>query len=239
MGLDGSAPGPGQTATPNLDSPDGTHAPSDLNAEYAVAVGGVAIAAPKVATVGGMELYRLGGEPVRLRETRTGVAADGWMGEHATYTRYDVAGLGRGYVKVSLSREAACCPDLAPAVGTVEVGPVAIGESEQPTIGQVTAASRDRRCSACQPNAGRAPGAGRAVARRGERRPDVRPARARPEPGRRARARRQGHASSSCPRGELAQREQPLGVLAHEAAPSRAGARACGGERKRLSITAA
>ena len=151
MGLDGSAPGPGQTATPNLDSPDGTHAPSDLNAEYAVAVGGVAIAAPKVATVGGMELYRLGGEPVRLRETRTGVAADGWMGEHATYTRYDVAGLGRGYVKVSLSREAACFPDLAPAVGTVEVGPVAIGESEQPTIGQVTG-RREIEVFACQPN---------------------------------------------------------------------------------------
>ena len=151
MGLDGSAPGPGQTATPNLDNPDGTQAPSDLNAEYAVAVGGVAIAAPKVATVGGMELYRLGGEPVRLRETRTGVAADGWMGEHATYTRYDVAGLGRGYVKVSLSRGAACFTDLPPAVGTVEVGPVAIGQSEQPTIGRVTG-RRVIEVFACQPN---------------------------------------------------------------------------------------
>ena len=39
MGMDGSAPGPGQTATPNLDNTDGTHAPADLNAQYAVAVG--------------------------------------------------------------------------------------------------------------------------------------------------------------------------------------------------------
>ena len=151
MGIDSSAPGPGQTATPNLDKPDGTLAPHDLGAEYAVAVGGVAIAAPKVTTVGGMELYRLGGKPVQLRETRTGVAVDGWMGESATYTRYDVAGLGRGYVKVFLSRQGACFPNLAPAEATVRVGPVTIDRSEQPSIGRVTA-SGGVKVFACQPN---------------------------------------------------------------------------------------
>jgi hypothetical protein len=151
IGMDGSAPGPGETATPNLDKTDGTHAPADLNAEYAVTVGGVALAAPKVTTVGGMDLYRLGGKPVRLRETRTGVAADGWMSERASYTRYDVAKLGRGYVKVYLSRQGACFPNLAPARGTVKVGPVAIGRDDQPTIGRVTA-SRSVEVVACQPN---------------------------------------------------------------------------------------
>ena len=67
--------------------------------------GEVALAAPRVATVGGMDLYRLDRKPVRLRETRTGVAPDGWMGEHATSHRYD-AGLGRGFVKVNFSRQA-------------------------------------------------------------------------------------------------------------------------------------
>lgn len=148
MGLDGSAPGPGQTATPNLDKPDGTQAPHDLGAEYAVAVNGVKIAAPKVATVGGMVLYRLGGKPVRLRETATGVAADGWMGASATYTRYDVAGLGRGFVKVVLSRQGACFPNLEPADAVVKVGPVAIDASEQPSIGRVTA-TREAKVPAC------------------------------------------------------------------------------------------
>ena len=148
MGIDSSAPGPGQTATPNLDKPDGTLAPHDLGAEYAVAVGGVAISAPKVATVGGMELYRLGGKPVQLRETRTGVAVDGWMGKSSTYTRYDVAGLGRGFVKVVLSRQGACFPNLEPADAVVKVGPVAIDASEQPSIGDVTA-TREAKVPAC------------------------------------------------------------------------------------------
>ncbi len=148
MGIDGSAPGPGQTATPNLDDTDGTLAPHDLDAEYGVGVGGVAIAAPKLATVGGMELYRLGGKPVRLRETKSGVAPDGWMGEHASFTRYDVAGLGRGFVKVVFSRQGACFPNLPPARVRADVGPVAIDESEQASIGRVTA-SRTSELAAC------------------------------------------------------------------------------------------
>jgi hypothetical protein len=151
MGIDSSAPGPGQTATPNLDTPNGTLAPHDLGAEYAVAVGGVAIAAPKVTTVGGMELYRLGGKPVRLRETKSGVAADGWMGERASYTQYDVSRLGRGYVKVFLSRQAACFQNVPPANATVRVGPVAIDRFEQPSIGRVTATRRTK-VFFCQPN---------------------------------------------------------------------------------------
>ncbi len=151
MGIDSSAPGPGQTATPNLDDPNGTLAPHDLGAEYAVAVGGVAIAAPKLTTVGGMELYRLSRRPVRLRETKSGVAVDGWMGESASYTRYDITELPRGYVKVFLSREAACFPNLPPAAATVSIGPVAIDRAEQPSIGRVTE-RRTVRVSACQPN---------------------------------------------------------------------------------------
>ena len=45
-GMDGSAPGPGERRTPNLLRPDGTQAPADLNAGYALAVNGVQIAAP-------------------------------------------------------------------------------------------------------------------------------------------------------------------------------------------------
>jgi hypothetical protein len=111
----------------------------------------VQVAAPQVTTVGDYIVYRLGGKPVRLRETSAGVAADGWIGSTASYTRYDVAGLGRGFVKVVLSREAACFPQLKPAKGTVTVGPVVVDKFDQPGIGTVTA-RRTVQVFACQPN---------------------------------------------------------------------------------------
>ena len=137
--------------TPNLLRPDGTQDPDDLGAEFAVVSRGVQIAAPQVTTVGDYVVYRLGGKPVRLRETTTGVGADGWTRAEASYTRYDVTGLGRGFVKVTLSRTAACFPQLKPAVGTVKVGPVVVNRFDQPGIGRVTA-SRTLPVVACQPN---------------------------------------------------------------------------------------
>jgi hypothetical protein len=147
-GIDGSTPG---GVTPNLLRPDGTQDPANLGAEYAVASKGVAIAARRVTTVGDYVLYRLGGRPVRLRETTTGVQADGWMGAEASYTRYDVEGLPRGYVKVSLSREAACFPQLEPAIGVVTVGLVGVNEFDQPGIARVTG-RRETPVKACEPN---------------------------------------------------------------------------------------
>jgi hypothetical protein len=147
-GMDGSTPG---GVTPNLLRPDGTQYPDDLGAEFAVVSKGVQIAAPQVTTVGDYVVYRLGGGPVRLRETTTGVGGDGWAGADASYTRYDVRGLGRGFVKVTLSRTAACFPQLKPAVGTVKVGPVVVNKFDQPGIDTVTA-SRVVPVVACQPN---------------------------------------------------------------------------------------
>jgi hypothetical protein len=147
-GMDGSTPG---GVTPNLLRPDGTQDPANLGAEFAVVARGVQIAAPRVTKVGDYVVYRLGGKPVRLRETTTGVGADGWTGGEASYTRYDVMGLGRGFVKVALSRTAACFPQLKPAVGTVKVGPVVVNKFDQPGIGKVTA-SRVVPVVACQPN---------------------------------------------------------------------------------------
>ena len=138
-GMDGSAPGPGERRTPNLLRPDGTQAPADLNAGYALAVNGVQIAAPVVTTVGGAVLYRLDGKPVRLTQTTTGISPDGWMGKEATYTRYDVRGDGPGFVKVRLSREAWCSDKDVPSRATVVVGPVSVDANDQPAISQVTA----------------------------------------------------------------------------------------------------
>jgi hypothetical protein len=137
-GMDGSAPGPGRSATPNLLRPDGTQDPADLHAAYALAVNGVQIAAPIVTTVGGAVLYYLGGKPVRLTQTTTGISRDGWMSKEATYTRYDVARDAPGFVKVRLSREAWCSDKDVPATATVRVGPVGVNSHDQPDIVRVT-----------------------------------------------------------------------------------------------------
>ena len=135
-GIDGSTPG---GVTPNLLRPDGTLDPAHLGAEYAVASRGPRIAAPEVATVGDYVVYRLGGKPVRLTETSAGVDADGWMHEQASYNRYAVESDPKGFVLVHLSREASCFPQLAPVRVSARVGPIVVGESDQPTIGHVTA----------------------------------------------------------------------------------------------------
>ena len=138
-GMDGSAPGPGERRTPNLLRPDGTQDPADLHAGYAVAVNGVEIAAPKVATVGTAVLYRLGGRPVRLTRTTTGISPDGWMSREASYTQYAVDPGSSGYVLVSFSRQGACFPQLEPVLVSARVGPVEVNQFDQPAIGRVTA----------------------------------------------------------------------------------------------------
>jgi hypothetical protein len=138
-GMDGSAPGPGERRTPNLLRPDGTQDPADLHAGYAVAVNGVQIAAPIVTTVGGAVLYRLGGRPVRLTQTTTGVSPDGWMSKEASYTQYAVDKGLSGHVLVSFSRQGACFPQLEPVRVSARVGPVVVNRFDQPAIGRVTA----------------------------------------------------------------------------------------------------
>lgn len=137
-GMDGTAPGPGERRTPNLLRPDGTQDPANLNAQYAVSVNGVEVAAPVVTRAGGAVLYHLGGRPVRLVQTTSGVAPDGWIGREASFTRYAVEGRS-GFVTVRFSREGACAPDkLKPVRVIARVGPVVVDENDQPALGSVS-----------------------------------------------------------------------------------------------------
>ena len=150
--------------TPNLLRPDGTQDPADLGAEYAVASKGVAIAAPQVTTVGDYVLYRLGGEPVRLREATAGVQADGWMSSEASYTRYDVEGLAaRVREGVAVARRARASRGCQPAKGVVTVGAVGVNEFDQPGHRARDGPARgrrqrvpaeSRRAAACRPSRG-------------------------------------------------------------------------------------
>ena len=145
-GIDGSTPG---GVTPNLLRPDGTLGPAHLGAEYAVVSKGLSIAAPEVTTVGDYVVYRLGGKPVRLTQASSGIDADGWMHDRATYTRYAAEQDPKGFVLVQLSREASCFPQLKPVHVSARVGTVVVSDSDQPAIGQVTA-TKEGELVACQ-----------------------------------------------------------------------------------------
>ena len=144
-GVDGSTP---RGVTPNLLRPDGTLDPAHLGAEYAVVSKGLRIAAPEVSTVGDYVVYRLGGKPVRLVEASSGIDADGWMHERATYSRYVAETDPKGFVLVRLSREASCFPQLEPVHVSARVGPIVVSDSDQPAIGRVTA-KREGELAAC------------------------------------------------------------------------------------------
>jgi hypothetical protein len=89
-------------------------------------------------------LYRLDGEPLKLRDAVVGVERDGWITgsaeekvARASYTRYDVSKDGPGFAIVKLSRVEWCGGDV-PARATVRIGPVAVGPDKQPAIAKVT-----------------------------------------------------------------------------------------------------
>jgi hypothetical protein len=70
------------------------------------------------------------------------------MANEATYTRYDVARDGPGFVKVRLSREAWCSDKDIPSIATVIIGPVGVNRHHQPDIVRVTD-RRQARITAC------------------------------------------------------------------------------------------
>jgi len=141
------APGPGPTLTPDLSKPDGTLFPSP-DTEFALAVNGLQLQAPKVptgVTVPGTTLYRLDGGPLKLRYSQSGVESDGWMTAPdpkspalSAYNRFDAASLGPGLVFVHLDRIAWAGKDV-PGHVAVRVGTLVVGADKQPAIGHVTA----------------------------------------------------------------------------------------------------
>lgn len=131
--LDGSAPGPGPTLTPDLARPDGLLG-SDPEADYAVEEGTVDLVGQVVASRGTVRLVRTGSE-LRLRSAIAGVFSDGWMGDVSSYSRYQTPGGSPGTIEVSVSR-AGGGADL-PATVEVLVGPLVL-QNGQPRLGRVT-----------------------------------------------------------------------------------------------------
>lgn len=131
--LDGSAPGPGPTLSPDLAEPDGTLKPSP-DVPWAVAEADINLAATKVGPVrAGLQLYRLDG-PLRLETATSGIFGDGWMGAAATFTQYAAPGTsGRGFAKIYLTNPF-CAEGLRSNV-RVTVAPVVVFRN-QPALGR-------------------------------------------------------------------------------------------------------
>ena len=146
--LDGTAPGPGPTETPNVDRTDGHLQQQRGELEYVVAEPGIDVVGKEVATgaylaAGNPTLWRLIkiDYPVRLRNAQAGIYSDGWMGEDASYTEYRSPGDGAGWISVSVSREAWGGTDV-PGKVTIRVGKLDLGAKLEPRISQVTGVRR-------------------------------------------------------------------------------------------------
>jgi hypothetical protein len=73
--------------------------------------------------------------PLRLRGAVTGVFPDGWSGALSSYTRYSTEGNRAGRVRVIVSRKEWGGPDKTGHV-TVTIGPIVIGDDNQPHVGK-------------------------------------------------------------------------------------------------------
>ena len=141
--LDGSAPGPGPTLTPNLADTDGL-LEGDPGYPYAVGDFGVQLAGDAVDTNGAARLYRVG-DALRLHESTRGVFIDGWVGSsdpasevRAEYNHFNDENAVPGTLLVTVARKGWCSPRDVPGRVLIEVGPTALGPEFNGVVGTAT-----------------------------------------------------------------------------------------------------
>jgi hypothetical protein len=139
--LDGTAPGPGPTLTPDPGLPEGALS-HDPHYPYVVEERGMNIVGQVVATHehvagGALQKWRLVkvAPPLRLRDFVTGQYADGWSGADSAYTRFS-SGESNGRVRIVVARPWG--GKDVPGLVTVRLGPIVIGDDNQPHVGAPT-----------------------------------------------------------------------------------------------------
>jgi hypothetical protein len=135
--LDGTAPGPGPTLTPDLAKADGRLYP-DPRVDYVVADTGINLAGTVVATYGRWRLYRIA-HPLRTAQSVTGLYGDGWSGARAAYNQYATPGGRRGFLTVIVSRFGANGAPARPGNVTIRLGRLVVGKDHEPALGRVVA----------------------------------------------------------------------------------------------------
>lgn len=135
--LDGTAPPPGPTWTPDLLRPDGALS-SDPGLPYVLETSAVDLVGPVVAYVPGQKLIAVP-HPWRLRQATYGVSSDNWVasgGEapsaDGTYAFFNRAA-GPGTVAIDVDRKTFCVGSPGTNV-VVKVGPVALTQQRTPVV---------------------------------------------------------------------------------------------------------
>jgi len=138
--LDGTAPGPGATLTPDLARPDGTLR-FDPGLPYVLTDNGVSMIGKTLKTNGSLSLVRVT-HPWRLRETYLGRSPDGWIANRhdGTYAYFGPA--KRGLLTVDVSRTGLCAPGKPPTRVTLRIGPVALNSQRAPVVTHPTTVRR-------------------------------------------------------------------------------------------------
>lgn len=139
------APGPGPTLTPDLASPDGRLVQSPHTA-FVLGFNGVTLQAKQVAEApdGSAEtVYEVGGRPLQLASSQTGVEIDGWLTAPSgdvpalsAYNRFDAGTAGNAITVVKLSRIGYAGKDI-PGRVTIVLGTLVVGPDKQPALGRV------------------------------------------------------------------------------------------------------
>ncbi len=130
--LDGTAPGPGPTFVPGLQTPDGVLNESTGD-RYTLAGPGVSLAAPVVERRDGYTLYRTL-RPWQLLDEEQNVYADGWATSPIGYTYFPKG--GPGWLTINLSRTGYTGPGK-PGLVTIRVGTVRVVDNGGPELGRV------------------------------------------------------------------------------------------------------
>jgi hypothetical protein len=135
--LDGNAPGPGPSLSPDLARADGTLRPSPPT-PYVLTDDGVQLVGTPILQVAGtnLRLYRVG-RSWRLSGLREGVFSDGWMALDSAYSGF--VGGRHGTLVVTLSRKAiGCTGGPPPGEAIVELGPLRVNANHQPELVRAT-----------------------------------------------------------------------------------------------------
>jgi hypothetical protein len=140
--LDGTAPGPGPTLTPDPELPNGVLS-HDPHYPYVVEERGMNVVGRVVTTHdhvagGSLQKWRLVQilPPLRLRDFVTGQYADGWSGATSAYTHF-ASGERPGRVRIVVLRQTG-----VPGQAIVRLGPIVIGDDKQPHIGRPVVVKR-------------------------------------------------------------------------------------------------
>jgi hypothetical protein len=136
--LDGTAPGPGPTLTPNLINARGA-LNVDHGDSYVLEDNGVQLVGRTIDMRGSLTLVKVAG-PWRLSQAYYNRSPDGWIPSDASHDgQWAYFGPGTaGTLKVDVSRAGFCAKTAPPTPITVRVGPVALNEQGAPVIRHAT-----------------------------------------------------------------------------------------------------